>query len=139
MRKVYLVFLLIFILGCSNMEKKACFGEKCIELELMQTQEEKARGLMFRDKLDYDKGLLFVYDTGDVRGFWMKNVKFPIDILWLDEDNKIVHIEKNVPVCSDTCPSYSPSKEAFNVIEVNADFTSENDIKVGDVVEITGI
>ena len=117
MRKLLLILFLFFILGCSNMEKKAFFVDKLVNLEVIETEEEKARGLMFRDNLEKDKGLLFVYDNPEVRGFWMKNVKFSIDIIWLDNRSKVVHIERNVPPClGDTCKVYYPSKEAYDVI-----------------------
>ncbi len=137
MRKLLLILFLFFILGCSNMEKKAFFVDKLVNLEVIETEEEKARGLMFRDNLEKDKGLLFVYDDPEARGFWMKNVKFSIDIIWLDNRSKVVHIERNVPPClGDTCKVYYPSKEAYDVIEVNANFTLDNNVKVGDFVRI---
>jgi|SRR3989344_2747255 len=136
MKKIFILLFLIFIVGCSNVEKKACFKDKCISLEVMESLEEKSTGLMFRDSLDENKGLLFVYNTPEKRGFWMKNVKFPIDILWLDKKNKVVYIERDVPGCMGDCKVYYPDTEAYNVIEVNANFTLNNNIKVGDFVEI---
>ena len=136
MKKVFILLFLIFIAGCDHMEKKACFKDKCIDLEVMESLEEKSTGLMFRDSLEENKGLLFVYDYPEKRGFWMKNVKFPIDIIWLNQENKIVHIERNVPRCIDNCKIYYPDIEAYNIIEVNANFTLENDVKVWDIIEI---
>src|SRR3989344_4796204 len=134
---ILLVISLVFVIGCRDNSgyNKACFNSKCIELEVMRTLEEKQNGLMFRESLDYNKGLLFLYEEEGERNFWMKNVKFPIDIIFLDKDDKIIHIETNVPSClEDPCPIYSPNRKALNVIEVNSGFTIENNINVGDMV-----
>ena len=134
---ILLILSLIFIVSCgSNDYDKACFDGKCIELEAMRTLDEKQKGLMFREFLEENKGLLFLYEEEGERDFWMKNVKLPIDIIWLDKENKIIYIEHDVPPCQeDPCPIYSLNKKAMNVIEVNSGFTSENNINVGDEVK----
>ena len=132
-----LIIFLVFISACTIDYSKACFNGKCIDLEVMNTDEEKAKGLMFRESLDEDKGLLFLYFVEGERNFWMKNVKFPIDIIWLDKNNEIIHIERDVPGCLEVnCPTYSAGTNALNVIEVNANFTLENNINVGDIVRL---
>jgi uncharacterized protein len=94
---------------------------KVLQAEVMVSDEDRAMGLMFRPSLPLDRGMIFLFETGDFHGIWMKNCKFPIDILWLDEDRKIVHVAESVPPCkAEPCPVYKPLRKAAWVIELNA-------------------
>ncbi len=94
---------------------------KVLQAEVMVNDEDRAMGLMFRPSLPPDRGMVFVFETADFHGIWMKNCKFPIDILWLDEQKKIVHLAESVPPCqADPCPVYSSMRRAVYVIELNA-------------------
>jgi uncharacterized membrane protein (UPF0127 family) len=94
---------------------------KVLQVEVMVKDEDRQMGLMFRSSLAQDRGMLFVFDTLDFHGIWMKNCKFPIDILWLDEDKKVVHLAQSVPPCSaDPCPVYQPLRRAAYVVELSA-------------------
>jgi hypothetical protein len=92
-----------------------------LQVEVMVKDEDRAMGLMFRPSLPKDRGMLFVFGTSDFHGIWMKNCRFPIDILWLDEERKIVHVAEAVPPCkADPCPVYNPLRRAAYVVELNA-------------------
>jgi uncharacterized protein len=92
-----------------------------LQVEVMVKDEDRAMGLMFRPSLARDRGMLFVFDRSDFHGIWMKNCRFPIDILWLDEQRKIVHVAEAVPPCkADPCPVYNPLRRAAYVVELNA-------------------
>jgi uncharacterized membrane protein (UPF0127 family) len=94
---------------------------KVLQAEVMVSDEDRAMGLMFRPSLPLDRGMIFVFETADFHGIWMKNCRFPIDILWLDEEKKVVHLAESVPPCrSDPCPVYNPMRRAAYVIELNA-------------------
>jgi len=94
---------------------------KVLQAEAMVSDEDRAMGLMFRPSLPLDRGMIFVFEMPDFHGIWMKNCKFPIDILWLDEDKRIVHVAESVPPCkADPCPVYNPMRKASYVIELNA-------------------
>jgi len=94
---------------------------KVLQAEVMVSDEDRAMGLMFRPSLPLDRGMIFVFEASDFHGIWMKNCKFPIDILWLDEERKIVHAAESVPPCkADPCPVYNPMRRAAYVIELNA-------------------
>jgi uncharacterized membrane protein (UPF0127 family) len=94
---------------------------KVLQAELMIKDEDRAMGLMFRPSLPADRGLLFVFDDVDFHGIWMKNCRFPIDIVWLDEERRVVHVAEAVPPCkADPCPVYTPMKKAAYVVEINA-------------------
>jgi uncharacterized membrane protein (UPF0127 family) len=94
---------------------------KVLQVEVMVKDEDRAMGLMFRPSLPLDRGLVFVFDQPDFHGFWMKNCRFPIDMVWLDQDRKVVHVAEAVPPCkADPCPVYEPLRKASYVVELNA-------------------
>ena len=94
---------------------------KVLQVELMVKDQDRAMGLMFRPSLPADHGMLFLFEQLDFHGIWMKNCKFPIDILWLDENRKIVHVAEAVPPCkADPCPVYQPLQRAAWVLELGA-------------------
>jgi len=94
---------------------------KVLQVEVMVSDEDRAMGLMFRPSLPLDHGLLFVFESPEFHGFWMKNCRFPIDMVWLDQDHKVVHVAEAVPPCkADPCPVYEPLRRASYVVELNA-------------------
>lgn len=110
-----------------------------ISAEVADTMPAIQRGLMYRETLEENDGMFFVFDHLDVYPFWMKNVNFPLDIVWLDNSYRVVHIELNVPGClSETCATYTPTVPARFVLETRAGVVSANGITVGDVVTLTG-
>ncbi len=91
--------------------------------ELADTTEKRAKGLMFRDALAKDRGMLFTFPEPQHWTFWMKNTQIPLDIIWMDGNKTVVHVERNVPGCSRTdesCPQYQPSQAAMYVLELAA-------------------
>lgn len=116
---------------------KVCFNDLCLGVEVVSTPQEISRGLMYREGLDEGKAMLFVFASDARHGFWMKNMKFPIDMLWISAGARVVHIERSVPPCrEDPCPGYAPSEEAKYVLETRANFTLENGIDVGSMAKI---
>ena len=106
-----------------------------LEVEVMVKDQDRAVGLMFRPSLPLDRGMLFVFRSSGFHGIWMKNCRFPIDILWLDEDRRIVHVAEAVPPCkADPCPSYEPLRRANYVVELNAGQARREDAVVGKTV-----
>ncbi len=104
--------------------------------EVADTPETRERGLMFRDHLPKGGALLFIFEKAGPYTFWMKNCKFPIDIIWMDENKKIIHIAKDTPPCtSDPCPTYGPKqKKALYVLEVAAGFSKKENLRLGQPV-----
>lgn len=101
-----------------------------IRAEVAENGEEKARGLSGRNCLDPDTGMLFTYGLSGDYCFWMKDMKFAIDMVWLDEDKKIVTIKDGVT--PDTYPSsFCPDKPAQYIIEVAAGSAAAYEWKVG--------
>jgi uncharacterized membrane protein (UPF0127 family) len=104
-----------------------------VTAELALSVEQRSRGLMFRDGIAADKGMLFIFEEEATHSFWMKNVKFPIDILWLDREKRIVHMAKQVPPCKkDPCPTYTPVRPAVYVLELSAGKSDDMGLKPGD-------
>jgi uncharacterized membrane protein (UPF0127 family) len=104
-----------------------------VTAELAATETERARGLMFREKLLPDQGMLFVFEKESAYAFWMKNTLIPLDMLWLDRDRRIVHIERNVPPCkADPCPSYGPARPGLYVLELQAGAADRFGLKPSD-------
>jgi hypothetical protein len=140
MRKkiIFLVVILFSLLGIffvwqNNFCKKVCFNNNCFLVELAQTQKEISRGLMFRDSLAQNRGMLFIFEVQGVYDFWMKNTKIPLDIIWLNEEKEVVFIKNNAPPCQeDFCPSIRPNIEASYVLEINAGLAEKIGLKNGD-------
>lgn len=109
-----------------------------IKSEIANNDEARRKGLGKRDSLALDRGLLFVFDKPAFYTFWMKDMKFAIDIIWLDEGKKIVHIVQNVPPEPGKKDSeltrYTSPVMARYVLEINAGLTSLQNLQLGDVV-----
>ncbi len=107
-----------------------------ITAELATTDEKRQLGLMFREKINYDQGMLFVFEEEGIHSFWMKNMKIPLDFLWLDKNKRIIHIEEGVPPCKrDPCPSYTPRYPAMYVLELKAGSVNENGLELYDKLD----
>ena len=101
--------------------------------DMAVTQEEKSRGLAVKNTLAEDEGMMFFFQNESKYGFWMKDMKFPIDILWLDSLGRVVHIESNLQPCvtEDDCPVYTSDENASYVLETVAGFAEKHGITVG--------
>jgi len=94
-----------------------------IKAELADTPQKRAKGLMYRENLGRDRGMLFTFAEAQAWTFWMKNTRIPLDIVWMDGKKRIIHVERNVPVChrtDDGCPQYQPNENAMFVLELAA-------------------
>lgn len=108
---------------------------RVLQGELMVSDEDRQMGLMFRPSLPADRGLLFVFENSDFHGIWMKNCRFPIDIVWLDENGKVVHVAESVPPCrKDPCPVYLPQQRASYVVEIGAHQARKEKALIGSAV-----
>ncbi|MGH9462354.1 MAG: DUF192 domain-containing protein, partial [Vicinamibacteria bacterium] len=86
--------------------------------------------------LPANRGMLFVFPEPSFHDFWMKNCRFPIDIIWLSAEKRIVHIERAVPPCNeDPCPTYGSLRKAQYVIEVVAELSSREKLRLGDPIQ----
>jgi uncharacterized membrane protein (UPF0127 family) len=109
-----------------------------IQAEVADTTEKRAKGLMYRDSLAKDRGMLFTFAEPQLWTFWMKNTRIPLDIIWMDGKKRIVHIERNVPTCSrtdDGCPQYQPNDNAMYVLELAAGVADTLKLQRGSVLK----
>ncbi|MFW5702471.1 MAG: DUF192 domain-containing protein [Candidatus Dojkabacteria bacterium] len=106
-----------------------------VEAEVADTAEERARGLMGREMLAEDSGMLFVFPTSQEVSFWMKDTVIPLDIIFIREDLTIESIAKNTTPLQ-TSERYNSQGEVLYVLEVNAGFSDENNFSKGDKLEL---
>lgn len=108
-----------------------------VKAEVVKSQAEIQKGLSGRESLGEGKGMLFAFEDPGRYSFWMKNMKFPLDFIWI-LDNKVVDLDLNVPIATNgQKPSeYMPLSEVNYVLEVNAGFIESHGIKPGDPVKI---
>ncbi len=105
-------------------------GDTELKVELAESQGQRGQGLGDRKSLPQDQGMLFIFDKPDVYPFWMRDMQFTLDIIWIDENYKIVDIAKNVD--PKTYPqSFLPKTPALYVLETNAGWTEKNKLTVG--------
>jgi YVTN family beta-propeller protein len=112
-----------------------------VYVDIADDSEEHSRGLMFKKSLEWNNGMLFVFEDEKVRSFWMENTFVPLDIIFVDSNFTIVDIERNAQPCTendDLCQSFVSDHPAKFVLEVNADFVQENAINVGDRLSLNG-
>lgn len=139
-----LIISLIFIAVSMNNEKEkqsqVCFKNYCFNVELAKTAEEMRNGLMFRQGLDSDKGMLFIFEKEGEYSFWMKNTLIPLDIIWINKDKEVVFISENTRPCEEgkPCLSVNPDRDAEYVLEVNGGTAEKIGLKVGDKITIQG-
>ena len=104
-----------------------------VQLEVALTDEERQLGLMFRDMLPADRGMLFIFEADGSLDLWMKNMFIPLDFVWMSTSGEVVDVRADVQPCrSDPCPSYGSSKPARAVLEVNAGFATAHGVRPGD-------
>lgn len=112
-------------------------GKATFMVEVADTEIARERGLSGRASLDADTGVLFVFDIPDTHGFWMKEMHFPLDIIWFDQNGKIIYIENDLP--PDTYPHiFKPPSPDLYVLEINAGLADKYGIGIGDEIEIIG-
>ncbi|MCX6721733.1 MAG: DUF192 domain-containing protein [Candidatus Staskawiczbacteria bacterium] len=114
-----------------------CYGKKCFQIELAITKAQRQKGLMYRNELNKDKGMLFVFNKEGIYPFWMKNTLIPLDMIWIDSSNKVVFVSQNVQPCKNLiCPSVMPIGPAKYVLELNAGICDEIGLKAGVVLDM---
>ena len=114
----------------------AVINKEKIDLEVAQTSQQQALGLMYREALPPNRGMLFSFDTPRFTRFWMKNVKIPLDMLFL-LNGEVKAIAASVPPCQTTpCPTYGPQTPIDQVIELPGGRAAQLGLKVGDRITI---
>src|SRR3989344_3320694 len=135
---VILIFLLLVLNGCNYKYVVIDNGEEKIrvDVEVADNDEERMQGLMFRESLGNNAGMLFIFDNKAKYAFWMKDTLIPLDVIFIDENFEIVDIIYAEPCKEDPCKRYIPKTESLYALEVNGNFTAKNVISIGDKVEL---
>ncbi len=97
---------------------RVCFDSRCFKIETALTFHQRAVGLSQKESMDTDKAMLFIFEKEGYHSFWMKDMSFALDIIWLDSSKTVVEVKRNVQPCVDTCPSLTPRSKSKYVLEV---------------------
>jgi uncharacterized protein len=109
-------------------------------IELALTPEDQAQGLMYRESLPAQTGMLFVFDAPGEHHFWMKNTMIPLDMIWLDDAGKVLFVSADTPPCkADPCATYGPSAPARQVLEIAGGMAAREKLTVGSTLKILDV
>jgi uncharacterized membrane protein (UPF0127 family) len=109
-------------------------------VELARTAEQQAQGLMFRESLPENSGMLFLLPDNTVHKFWMKNTMIPLDMIWMDTQGKVLFVSSDTPPCTaDPCPSYGPDLPAASVLEIAGGRAKKEKVEVGSVIRFVEV
>jgi len=109
------------------------FGTDTVVAEVARTTEEKERGLMFRDELPDGTGMLFLFGEEEIQSLWMQNVRFPLDVAFLDASMRVVDIQQ---MEAETTNIHSSARRAMFCLEVPAGWLAAHGVAVGNVAQI---
>jgi uncharacterized protein len=112
-------------------------GPQTITVEVVRNDHDRQRGLMYRQSMPQDRGMIFVFEEKSNHSFWMHNTCIPLDMLYLDDDGLIVGIEENTPTMSDD--TFEVGCESRYVLEVNAGWTRAHGVMAGQRARLEGI
>jgi uncharacterized protein len=97
-----------------------CINDECFSVKEVSTDLERKTGLSNYDFLNENEGMIFVFKEEGKYGFWMKDMNFPIDIIWINKNLEVVDFVENVTPCSENCVSYLPQENSIYVLEISA-------------------
>jgi hypothetical protein len=141
MKKALLFLLVVAHFQCSASAGGAArfmtvfVKDKPFRVEIADTPEKHALGLMHRRSLKNDCGMLFIFADEEVRSFWMKNTLIPLDMIFINGDRQVVDLFHDVPPCpADPCPSYTSAYPARFVLELAGGQSKKLELRVGDKI-----
>ncbi len=136
-----LMTLAIFSMGACSAQPQVVLRGQTFNVEVADDDGERERGLMFREHMAADAGMLFLFDRQEPQAFWMKNTKIPLDILYFNEQWTLVGWSLNTPPCSlgDRCPPYPSQSPARYVLELNAGTSARIGVQFGDKLEVLSV
>jgi uncharacterized membrane protein (UPF0127 family) len=142
------LLLLLFVAGCEKQSQSledfqttplTLPGGQQIRVEVVTRQADMMRGMMFRESLAPDRGMLFVHGSPGLYQYWMYQVRIPLDILWLDMNRQVVEVSPNTPPCSSQsakeCPSFGGHKMAVYVLELPGGAAARFGLRTGGAVK----
>lgn len=134
------VLVISLILG-NKKTTKVSVNNKTFNVAIARTDEERQIGLSKKNKLDENSGMLFVFDNPDFYSFWMKEMKFPIDIIYINGNKVIMVIENVKPPSSSNSDLtlYQSDEKSDKVLELNAGASQKYNIKKGTIVKVENL
>jgi uncharacterized protein len=139
----------LFFAAAVALQLSACAGDPSVKLagksfvvEIAQDDASRSKGLMFREQMDPDRGMLFIFSDQANRSFWMHHCKISLDILYFDKDRVLVGQALSVPPCNlppEQCPNYASGAPSKYVLELNAGTAQSMGVKLGDVMSFSGV
>lgn len=136
-RALWIAFLAACCTSCIAQEPYVRIKGEKFTVEIADTSDKQQLGLMFRDSMPRDHGMLFIFPAEAKRSFWMKNMRIPLDILYFDEDLRLVSAARGAKPCRTArCPGYPSAAPAKYVLELNAGLADEIGLEAGDRMEI---
>ena len=133
---------MLVLAGCDAGEPYVVVKGERFSIEVADDDATRSRGLMFRDRMADDHGMLFIFPDQRPRSFWMKNTRIPLDIIYLDRELRVVSISADTPPCrsrSRRCPGYPSAGPAQYVLEINAGRAAELGLLPGDRIEVGNV
>jgi uncharacterized membrane protein (UPF0127 family) len=138
--------LLLLLVGCG--EKRGSLedlysrtvtlpGGQQIKVEVLTNPQDMQRGMMFRDSLAPDRGMLFVHPSPGYYPYWMYHVRIPLDMIWLDSEHRIVEISADTPPCKtdpSQCPQFGGNQRAQFVLELAGGMAAKYNLQLGDTI-----
>ncbi len=132
---VVTTFVAVLVYFARSEAPRVIVGDTTVKILLADTPQERTQGLSGRENLAKDEGMLFVFPEEGIYGFWMKDMRFSIDILWLNSAGEVVYIVENASPESYPA-SFTPEKAAQYVLELPAGFVSSHNVTLGSFVEL---
>jgi len=109
-------------------------NKNIFDVEVVKSDKDKQTGLTKYSAIAANQGMFFVFDTPGFYSFWMKNMKFPIDLIFIHNDKVVFLVENAAPAKDDTPITYTPDSSSDKVLEINAGLIKKYNIKKGDKV-----
>ena len=136
MKKIYIgIFIIFNLLYSENQFIPLYIGSQKIIVEVVSSPEMRMKGLMFRKSIPDDYGMLFVFDSEEIQGMWMKNTWIHLDIIFLDKERQVIEIFENVPPCrTEPCYSYVSKRPAKYALELKGNRSKDLNLKTGDSI-----
>lgn len=133
MKKWLICFLAMnFLVGCNQARTYLLIGKSKVAVEIADTAKAKEQGLSGRDKLGKNEGMLFIFPQSGIYRFWMKGMKFPLDFIWIF-NNQVVGMTENMGIDQ---TDIRPPQAIDQVLEVNSGWVKQNKVAIGDKIKL---
>lgn len=136
-----LILIASFVVSRNNQPAQVTVNDASFQVELAETEAEKQIGLSDTENLSENEGMLFLFDEPGFYSFWMRNMNFPIDIIFINGDRVTTVISNALPPSETggSLPTFQPTEESDKVLEVNAGIAKKYNITEGSIIDINNL